>query len=476
MSNKDFYSLQQVPVVELLLDTGNPRIRHGTDQKECLARILRRHKPFMNLLRDIAINGLSIEHILLSRTDDNKWVVRDGNRRVAALQLLNEPERCPDQVLRQEIKHLASEHPENVLTHVDCIASDNEEAILRYIDLKHTGENNGVGQVSWSALTKAIFNVTHGYYDQNKRAVQLIFWAEEQGIRIEDDFPLTNLNRMLNQKSLELIGFKVENDQLSPIIELESARRMVENIVIDLETNAVSVDDVYTPEQQIEYIKNVRSEVLPETPVSTTSEGRPEDKAETPEDKTDSPNNTNNSQQNSSKDESKSTQSSGDKNKTMPSNKQSKKSHSPRKPSWDRKCIFPGKRAGFIIPEDNIKENNIVVELKKLNVQQTPIAVSILLRALIELSEIHYRNENGLSNKGALHKNIAAAAEYMAKQGEITEDQKEVIIRRTREESGILNVTTLQKYVHSTAFHPSYQIINTLWDEIGICIKKCWQT
>ncbi|MCL6479499.1 MAG: ParB/Srx family N-terminal domain-containing protein [Peptococcaceae bacterium] len=467
MAIKDFYSLKHVSIAELLLDTGNPRMRNAADQKECISRFLRKPKPFISLIRDIALNGLSIEHILVSRNKDNKWVVRDGNRRVAALKLLNEPELCPDQVLRQEIKRLASENPENVLTHVDCITSDNEEAILRYIDLKHSGEKGGVGQVSWSALTKAIFNVIHGYPDQNKRAVQLIFWAEENGIRIEDEFPLTNLNRMLNQKTLELIGFKVENDILIPIIDIESARKMVDSIITDLVTNAVSVDNIYTPEQQLEYVKNVRNEVLPEEP-DTNKGGNTYEHL----DKTDK---MNGATDKTSKDKNQ-TQIHSDTTLNDLNSVPYEKTRSPRKPSWDRKCIFPGKRLGFTIPEENIKANNIVVELKELDVRKTPIAVAILFRALIELSEAYYRNRNGLPYKDAFHKNIASIAEHMAKSGEITEDQKEVIMRRTRNVEDILHITTLHKYVHSPNFHPTYQIINTMWDEFGFLIKKCWKT
>jgi len=488
MSLKDFYKVPNVPVVELLLDTGNPRIRHGSDQKDCIARLLRRSRTFMNLLRDIAINGLSIEHLVITRNNFGKWVVRDGNRRIAALQLLNEPGRCPDPVLRQEIQRLAAEYPENILTHIDCIASDNEEAVLRYLELKHTGANEGIGQESWSALTKAIFNVSHGLQDQNKRAVQLIMWAEEQGIRIEDDFPLTNLNRMINQNTLRIIGFKVEDDKLMPIIDTESARRIVERIIKDLESQVVKVNDIFTPEQQIDYVKKIRREIFPEDPICTTTENKQEyregqenenrqedENGQKNGNKYEGPLNNGHSQQTQSINGNEEANTSGEKATSPPSGNRPQRHRSPKKPSWDRKCIFPGGKPGFNIPEKHSKAYNIVVELRKLNVKETPIAVAFLLRALIELSEGHYRQEHKLPEKDKFNKKIAAAAEHMANRGEITNDQKEVIIRRTREEEGILHVTTLHKYVHSPDFHPSAQIINTLWDEIGFFVEQCWR-
>ncbi|WP_406676400.1 ParB N-terminal domain-containing protein [Neomoorella carbonis] len=465
---QDFYPVNGVPVVELLLDIENPRIRHAHDQKECLERLLRRRKSFMNLIRDIAENGLSIDPIVISRNEQGKWVVKDGNRRVGALQLLNEPERCPDPILRQEIERLAKDHPENVIAYINCLASDKEEALLRYIDLKHTGANDGIGQESWSAFTKAIFNVTNGLPDQNKRAIQLLLWAEDQGIRIEDDFPITTLTRLLSQRTLELLGFMVEDDQLKLIIDIESARRMIERVINDLANEIIKVHDVFTPKQQIEYANRVRNEILPDGPVVIITQNEQYNEVN------DSPN-TSPSPQSSANSENEKSQPSKIKSKKSISGTMSQRPRSPKKPSWERECIFPGKSPGFSIPKEYIKAHNIVTELRRLKVTQTPIAVSMLLRALIELSEKHYRELYGLPEKDAFHKRIAAVAEHMASRGEITEEQKEVILRRTRDEKDILHITTLHKYVHSTDFHPSWQILNTLWDEISFFIERCWR-
>lgn len=470
MERKEFYQVPKIPVSELLLDPGNPRIRHAPDQKECIARILRKSKNFINLLRDIAKNGLSIEHIVVSRNSNGKWIVRDGNRRITALQLLIEPERCPDPALKKQIESIIKKNPNNLITHVGCITSDNEKAILRYIDLKHTGVNEGIGQDSWSSMTKSIFNVSHGFSDPNKRAVQLIFWAENQGIRIDDTFPITNLNRMLNQKTLKIIGFEIQNDELVPIIDTESARRIVDRIISDFASNAINVSNIFTPDAQINYATKIRSEVSPEDFDSTNSDTG---------DDSDETGNTEQEEQTTSEDEEEQkNQKSKDGNRqqnSAESGSQPRRVRAPKKPSWDRTCIFPKKNPGFSIPEEHSKARNIITELRNLKVDKTPIAVAILLRALIELSEEHYRKINGLGDKGAFNKNIAAAATKMKQCGNITSDQEEVILRRTRQTEDLLHVTTLHKYVHSPAFHPSMQTLNTFWDEIGFFVAKCWQ-
>jgi len=424
----------------------------------------------MNLLGDIAQNGLSIEPLVLSRNTEGKWVVRDGNRRVAALQLLNEPERCPDPELRRQIENMIS-RGERVLSYVNCFASDSEEAILRYLDLKHTGENQGIGQESWSALTKAIFNVSHGFPDQNKRAVQLLFWAEEQGIRFDDNFPVTNLNRMLNQNTLKLLGFTVENDNLALIIDAESARRIIERVMRDFAQRIKTVEDVFTPKQALEYVTAIRQEELPDMPVDAMTE---DEHVNDPQNATVSQERTGKPQLTHPHPNNITT---GDQGQVpSPSDRSPQGHRSFRKPSWERDCIFPRKKHGISVPTDNTKVRNIITELCDLKVRKTPIAVALLLRALIELSERRYREVQGLPHNNGLRQNIAAAARHMEEQSKITGDQKELIIRKTHQEGDILNVTTLQKYVHSPDFHPSYQVLNILWDEIGFFVQECWKS
>lgn len=471
MSRKHFYPVSAIPIEELLLDTGNPRIRHGLDQKDCLERILRRKRTFMNLLRDIARNGLTIEPIVVSRNEDGKWIVRDGNRRVAALKLLKDPESCPDKVLQKEIQRLAEKHPDNVLNAVDCLASDDEEMILRYLELKHTGANDGVGQETWSSLTKATFNLNHRGSDPNKRALQILQWAEEQGLKINDDFPVTTLTRILNKDTLQLIGFRVKDDRLDPIIDTESALRIVGQIVLDIGSQTTKVNHVFTPEQSYNYVSKVRSQVLPQGPISIIGDEVRDDI--TP----DTTNASTSSDQTVNADSKGMAPGRAEKEEPQPPvDSTPRRPSSPRKPSWDRPCIFPRRKPDLYIPDEATKTRNIVAELLKLDVRHTPIAVAVLLRTLIDLSEQHYSRLHSLPHKDKFYKRVSAAAEHMFARGEITAEQKEVILRRTREEEGILHVTTLHKYVHSPDFHPTAQVVNTLWDEIGFFVKQCWES
>lgn len=465
MSRPYFTQIDDIQVLELLLDTSNPRIRHGADQTDCLARVLKDEKRFMNLLKDIAQNGLSPEHVLVSPSGDGKWIVRDGNRRVAALKMLNLPACCPVERLKPQIYQISQLHAGSFPSSITCLASSNETSILDYLVRKHTGENDGVGQRSWNPFMRSLFNLQHGFPESDKRAAQLVMWAEDHGIEVADGFPLTTLTRFTKKELMSELGFSVENDQLQTTLPEHDAFRLIQRVLMDLETGAKKVDDLFTPEQQRIYVQGIREELgpapaVPEPPSSAPTDPVPSSPLRhsgSPSEATDS----------------NSTAPEGGNHHPAPASTP-RRPPSPTTPSWERPCLFVRAHPGFGLPAGHIKVANIITELKRLKVKDTPQAVAMLLRTLIELSETHYRETNGVELAGNFHQKIARAADHMRVNNRLNHDQHQAILAQSRAEHGLLHVKTLHGYVHTSAFHPNYQTLNSQWDEIGCFVAACW--
>ncbi len=422
----------------------------------------------LNLMRDIAAEGLSTNPILVSPTPDGKWIVRDGNRRVTALKLLNQPDLLGDPVLTAKIgaiKTAAVDLPEMI----DVFACDDEAAMRREMLLRHNGEQQGVGQVSWSAYLRTIFLLDGDEPDPNRRAAQYALWAEEQGLLISDEFPITTLTRLLSADTLTSLGFKVEDDELLVVASIDTAKTMANRVIVDLETGGQNVNSLFTVEQQQAYVARVRRDLglEPEDQSGGTEGGHPSkptpgssgrQSPSPPPSPTPTPSN------------------GGGVNGQQPSpNARPARPAAPRKPTWERPRLFPSNRPGFDVPRENPKAHNLVGELQKLQVTVTPISVAVLLRALIEISEARYREVIGLTDRQYLHKNIIAAAETMVSKGQLTREQGDLVKRRAETEGDWLNIRTLQKYVHSPDFHPNQQVLNTFWDEIGCFVAACWR-
>lgn len=462
MARDHFYEVKKVSISTLQLDTYNPRIRHGQDQNDCIARILRDRENFLNLLKDIAANGLSPEHILISKSQSGKWVVRDGNRRVTALKLLNRPNLAlPDNALVTLITRIREAHIENIPKKLNCLACDDESEISAYLERKHTGVNAGIGQKGWSALLKSLFNLHAGITDQNRRAAQLLLWAEEHGLQIDDEYPITTLVRGLNSDTLKLIGFNIKDDAIVPAIAVDKAFAMAEQVINDIAEGRIHVKrdtesgSIFTKTAQIKYFKAIRDSFADQHDGPSPIEQPADERSRDPQaDVTPQP-------------------PSADDNRT-------RRQPSPAKPAWDRPCLF-GKKSnaspGFIIPDSEPKAISVVAELRSLNPRSTPIACAMLLRYLIELSNTHYRQKNELriNRDDSLHRSIANSSTHMNTNGLIAAEDHDLIMRYTRDEESMLHIKTLQAYIHKPNFHPNGQALNTFWDEIGCFVKACWQ-
>ncbi len=479
MSRSSFYPVPGVPVEDLLLDTLNPRIRHGQDQNDCIHRLLRDRSNFVNLCKDIAARGLTPEHILVSKNTEGKWVVRDGNRRVAALKILNDPARVhSDAALFSTLTRAISDAV--IPSKVDCLACDDERMILDYLERKHTGANQGIGQRDWSALLKSLFNLQADARDDNKRAAQLLLWVEERGYGVEDDFPITTLQRGLNVQTLALLGFEIRNDDLTAALPEHQAYHLAARVVHDVASGEVNVKreveqgSIFTPEAQLAFFTRIRTELGPplativaesmQNPPTVASAGRiPQPATSHTVGVSDAP-----------------VPPTVSNNMQTPSEPPAgtRRPISPNTAPQDRKRLFgPGRNPspGITIPAGETKAQAILVELRKMDTQDTPLATAMLLRALIEASNNQYRATRGLDAISTLHQSVANSADHQLQNGLITQAQHDVVMAYTRSQQGMLHIKTLHHYVHRTTNHPTGQGLNALWDEFGCFVRACWR-
>ncbi|MGY6703122.1 hypothetical protein [Roseinatronobacter sp.] len=144
---------------ELLLDTNNPRfgLSRAATQDEALEMLVRGAR-LKELWDSINSQGwVDFEPLVaLSKKVDGKWVVIEGNRRVAALQTLLEPERLPPSLAKRvpQISLLAQQSlkNQNGQKPLTLLLVDNRHDADAFIGFKHVN-----GPASWGSLAKAKF-------------------------------------------------------------------------------------------------------------------------------------------------------------------------------------------------------------------------------------------------------------------------------------------------------------------------------
>ena len=147
----DLRQIEQLPPGDLLLDHRNPRLTGQTytiDDQTALLRVLWQDKEVSELVDSIAHNGYWKQEVLFAVREGTKRIVVEGNRRLAAVQLLTSSDRCKEIGAKGVPTGLplAITRTYEVLPVITCSRLD----LWKYMGFKHLN-----GPQEWDSIAKA---------------------------------------------------------------------------------------------------------------------------------------------------------------------------------------------------------------------------------------------------------------------------------------------------------------------------------
>ncbi|WP_161867216.1 ParB N-terminal domain-containing protein [Pseudomonas yangonensis] len=141
-----------IPVADLHFDRSNPRLaEYGiepTTQDSEILQILWDAMDVRELVQSISASGFFPHEAVIAAEEDGKYVVIEGNRRLAAVKVLLSPATADEH--GWPVPKLSSED-EDALKKIPVIISDRESA-WRYLGFKHVN-----GPAKWSSYAKAAY-------------------------------------------------------------------------------------------------------------------------------------------------------------------------------------------------------------------------------------------------------------------------------------------------------------------------------
>ena len=172
---------KEIAVSELDLDCENPRHGVVADQDAALARlIVDQGEKIVRLAVDIHDIGLSPSQLfIVKREDSGRCTVLDGNRRLAALRILDDPTKLPAKYKTQEFTRAVSEastSPDDVM----CVVVQNRDEARLWLDRIHNGQMAGLGNVPWSAAAKYRFNPHPSSRGHAASAIIVLDWLRQR--------------------------------------------------------------------------------------------------------------------------------------------------------------------------------------------------------------------------------------------------------------------------------------------------------
>ena len=140
-----------IPLKNLQFDSQNPRLPkelYGVVDEERVMTHMLRDESLIELMTSIAqTNYSSSEPLLVTPSGSGNYIVVEGNRRLAALKLLNSD--IVATVRKKSVEKVVREK-KYAPTQIPCICYDTREEILDYLGYRHI-----TGVKSWGALEKA---------------------------------------------------------------------------------------------------------------------------------------------------------------------------------------------------------------------------------------------------------------------------------------------------------------------------------
>lgn len=405
------------PVSQLDLDKQNPRINAVENQTAALQELLSVEKDAEKIYA-LASNicGMSMLdpgdrlYVVPSTTEPDRYIVLDGNRRLAALRLLSQATLLDrddiglSSVIRQRLKRLQRDQAGRWPTEVDVVVFNNRQDANEFIRLRHTGENAGAGRSAWSALQVARFDNTRTWQCLEQLRHDNALDLEAANALDRGEFAITNFERVANVAAFQTrFGYSLAST-FSVIGPKERAYKALSKVASDVVSGRVhSREEFAESKNMARYFDEVENFVNTSMPtvlhslkgpdpigLSRTSVGR---------------------NSSTSKD------SSGQSHVSAPSPSPSHASvvlTPPSAPVRKRRTSTYLVDKKVLLNVTNIKCRLIIEELKgKVKVTEAPIACALLLRSFQEMTAYMYLEAIGQSPGNNKTTNITAAANHL---------------------------------------------------------------
>lgn len=228
---------KQVSLGRIYLDNQNPRHDPIDNEPEIVAHLIA-HEKVKALAADIAIRGTSpLERLAAIPHADKKnfFIAVEGNRRLCALKLLNDPDKAPE-AHRAYFRGLAKKMdiPPKSL---EVVAFDDRKSARQWIELRHDGEQDGVGTRSWRAAQKARFDQQGGApTNPNAQAISLLDYSIKKGLISDDErgqLSVTTLTRFLSNPVFRNVLGLANAKDITILVPPDEFDRAVEKFLRD---------------------------------------------------------------------------------------------------------------------------------------------------------------------------------------------------------------------------------------------------
>ncbi len=472
----------QLEIEKLSIDLKNFRTTPQRKESDAVkAMISIKPDRFFAIMESIIEDGyLPTENIILLK-DSSKLIVKEGNRRIAALKLIHGHFRINDygipSSIIDKIRALdATWKRENAKVPCTVFSSSEADKADRVVTLAH-GKGEKASRDPWNSVARArhnrdvkkAFEPALDILEKYLKAGQNLTGQQKE--RWGGDYPLTVLNEAINKihSRFQVISSAELAKKYPKVNFLSGLEEMIRDIGLEqLETRDFrNIDTVNEIALRYNILLPPQPQVTPQPAgtANTNNTNSQNPTAQTQANATSTPNAQN---QNTA---SNNTQPQAGQQTTQNSNPPA----APRAYSINNPKYVAAQLKKFS-PRGNNRQKVVALreELKKLKINDNPIAFCLILRSIFEISAKVYAQEKSISltKSGGKEKKLAELLRDIT--NDLTNNNANIAMVKIlhgamteiAKTDGLLSITSMNQLVHNTTFSIVPQDICTLFGNI----------
>jgi hypothetical protein len=444
--------LRQIPLVNILVDVENPRIpQPSMGQRDAIRGIATEDeqapRKLLALARHIVQNGLSpAEHmwVMPFKGKEERFVVLEGNRRFAALKGLENPDLF-DSVMSsgqlEALHRLNKQYIQAPVEDVSCVVFASREEADPWIQLKHDGELSGAGTVTWGSDEKSRYWARLGGAKQPPHEIQtqaLNFLQNRGDLTTVErrKVPATSFKRLLETPVFrEKMGVELDDGRLVALADQNSVAKALLYTVRALISKKIRTKNIYLIDDRIKVANELPHDIVV-SPTRKSGEGILLDTS-------------------------------------IPAPETKRRAGKKAKP---RDRLIPADCA-LSIGEGRLADIERELQ-KRLSLEGTPNAVSVLFRVFVELSCDTYIGRTkltGATEKDSLDKKLKTVMKDLMDKNKLTGKQAQPVRRACAKDSFLCpSVTMMHQYIHNPNMAPSPTDLRSYWNSLQPFIVAIW--
>ena len=433
-------------LTQLMVDPENPRMEIQTNSREALRELFRSDRAGMlELARDISERGrispLEKIGVFESMKHRKRYIVAEGNRRIAALIALNTPDVLKGAIsssamtrLRTLSRDFLKKNPPDL---VECEILPKQE-LHQWMALRHTAAGPR-GLLRWGSKEQQRFLERTG----SRKSIEmqfLDFYSDFTRGNIYEaeraaSVPLSTFRRLLDSTDVRnRLGIDVSAEGVAlSAFPADETFKWLRKVVHDLAGKVRTSRNLNTTVHMLQYLETFSEHELPNEETALREPVPIEPLAKAPETST------------------------------------SKRVRTPARRSWSLRQL----KLRPIKP----RLTEIVEELEQVSIDRAPNIHGILLRVLVELATDDYLKHRDITVSGSksaeptLKEKVNAAAKDLASRNKLSNSELTVVQKMTANER-LYSTHTLHQFVHNDSLHPSPRDVEAMWKNLGTYLVK----